>query len=166
MPSAKEIKARMGMGMSVAIRRRGLWAIAAELGFEVKDSDSKFGVGVEHTIAAELRDQGFSVMEQASHRAPFDLAVGAARVDVKAAHYAEYLHPNGQTWSRGYFFALNKVPATCDLYLLVCEGGIFDGDRYYVPANEAPQRMATITPTGHRFAPYRNAVHILRGMAA
>lgn len=166
MPSASEVKATIGMGIKGALFKRGLWKIANELGLEIKDSDSKFGVRIQVAEAARLRDLGFYVEEHEHHQAPFDLLAGGVRVDCKAAHYKEYRHPNGHTISAGYFFALNKVPATCDLYLLVCEGGHRDGERYYIPASAAQQRMITITPTGRRFAAYRNALDVLIAMAA
>lgn len=165
MPSATELRAMGKNALAVKASRMGLWKVAGDIGLAVKESDSLFGIGVQEREAGLLRAEGLAV-ESHPVKHPFDLTVGTARVDVKASHYAEYQHKDGGSMSRGYFFALHKLPATCDLYLLVCVGGMFDGDRYFVPANEAPQRMATITPTGRRFAPYRNAVHILRGMAA
>ena len=165
MPSCPELDAIGEGALGSQIGRRGAWKVAAECGLEVKESDSKFGIGVHQAEATRLRGLGFHVVEHTTKH-PFDLTVDGVRVDTKASHYAEYPHKNGGTMSRGYFFALNKVPATCDLYLLVCEGGHRDGERYYVPASAAQQRMITITPTGKRFAAYHNALDVLIAMAA
>lgn len=138
-----------------------MWGLAAEMGLHVKNSESKFGIRIQERVAALLRTRGFAVLEH-SVKHPFDLTVSGARVDVKAAHYKEYPHKHGGTLSRGYFFALHKVPATCDVYVLCCCDDADEiGDTYYVPASDAPQRMVTITPTGKRFERYRNDLSFL-----
>lgn len=162
MPSCAEMRASGENALACAVtRKRGMWRIATEMGLSVKGSESKFGIRIQERVATLLRARGFAVLEH-SVKHPFDLTVSGARVDVKAAHYKEYPHKHGGTLSRGYFFALNKVPATCDVYILCCCNDSDEiGDTYYVPAPDAPQRTVTIAPTGKRFERYRNNLSFL-----
>jgi hypothetical protein len=163
MPSMPELtRAGHGRLANAITRSGGSMAWAKTIGMPLKESETRRGQAIEAAIADELRSLGFSV-ERQSTRAPFDLLVDGVRVDVKSGKYGEYKHKNG-TLVRGHVFALNKVPATCDLYLLV---GV-DGEnrplwRYYIPASEAQVRTITITPTGKRYAAFKDDIaHLTR----
>jgi hypothetical protein len=104
-----------GTGLANAISRRcgGWYALAKELGLEIKKSETTFGKTYEIRAAEMLASNGFQVRRMPQNF-PYDLLIGdCVKVDVKAAKL--YHGSNGDFYS----FNLDKPFATCDFYLLM-----------------------------------------------
>lgn len=148
MPSTLDLSVRGRNDLSCQISKRGGFRAWAKLiGFEQQDSESKLGAAGEDNAIDLLRSLGFEVERQTA-RAPFDLLVNGVRVDVKTGRLFDS-YGTSNPGVRAFIFALNKVPATCDLYLLNCVTG--DGsvlDRYFIPASEAKVRTISIMASG------------------
>lgn len=162
MPSANELRGQGRNDLACAISRRGGFKSWADrLGVGLKGSETELGQRVEREVAAWLEGEGFDVRRQTT-RAPFDLLVNGHRVDVKSAHYTEYRKQGAEFNIFGWVFGLSKVPATCDVYLLVC---LSDSDehmrRYIIPAAAAQVQTITITERG-KYEPFRDALDHLR----
>lgn len=157
MPSRNEL-ASTGAGplANYLTRNGGILSWAARVGARLKWTETHRGLDVQLKIAEELRGRGFQVKQQAT-RAPFDLLVDGVRVDVKSARFTRYRGSSG--YVQGHIFALNKVPATCDLYLCC---GVDESNgilwRYYIPAEHARIRTLTISPTGKKYLRFKEAV--------
>lgn len=104
-----------GTGLSNAISRRcgGWYALAKEMGYEIKESETTFGKTYEIQAAEMLRAHGFQVRRM-SQNFPYDLLIDdCVKVDVKASKL--YNGKNGNFYS----FNLEKQFATCDFYILL-----------------------------------------------
>jgi len=147
MPSANELRALGQNALAMAVSRRGGFRYWAErLNLPLKGTETHRGQAVETHVAAYLVGLGFDVKSQTT-RAPFDMLIdGCVRVDVKSARYGDYIRKDARKRTpqrtKGFAFGLNKVPPTCDLYVLC---GVDEGNtvlwRYFVPATEARVRM-------------------------
>lgn len=166
MPSRNELADNAMESLANYLTRNGGMAAWAErVGARLKWTETHRGQAVQRAVAVELLEMGFDVKEQTA-RAPFDLLVDGVRVDVKSAKYSEYRNSHTGTYVRGHVFALNKVPATCDLYLCC---GVDESNaimwRYYIPAEHARVRTLTITPTGKKYTRFREAIDELRALS-
>ena len=116
MPSKSEIEEFYGnTSLSNKISRTGgLYYWADQLGLEIKESESKFGIEVELYVKEVLENMGFKC-ETTSTKHPYDLLVDdCVKVDVKAARVTKV------RGSDAYSFRLAKPKQTCDVYVAVC----------------------------------------------
>lgn len=98
---------------NVVSRRHGWYALAKEMGLEIKESETGFGKIFEKKACEMLRAQGFEVRRM-SQNFPYDLLVDdCLKIDVKASRL--YRGEEGNF----YTFNLEKPYATCDFYLLL-----------------------------------------------
>jgi hypothetical protein len=114
MPSEKECKEYYhNSGLSNAIsRREGWYALAAELGLQVKKSETFFGKLFEQAAQEQLISRGYEVRRMPQNF-PYDLLVNdCVKIDVKASKL--YRSKNGNFYS----FNLEKPFCTCDIYML------------------------------------------------
>ena len=94
-------------------KHKGWYALAAELGLPVKESETQFGKLFEGRASDLLKSQGFQVRKMTT-RYPYDLLVDdCVKVDVKAS---KLFHCDDGNY---YAFSLEKDYATCDFYLLL-----------------------------------------------
>ena len=99
-PSHSELRSvgRSDIACQVS-RRGGSIAIAKDMGYPRRLSDSDFGWLGESQCRMMLESEGFSVTKPEGVKSPYDLLVGGlVRVDVKAANWSDY----GR--SRGWFY--------------------------------------------------------------
>lgn len=156
MPTAKELQRAGRNDLACAIVRFGgfrQWA--TDLGLALSGAETHVGQGEEERTAEYLRGEGFTV-ERQTCKAPFDLLVDGVRVDVKAAR------PTMLRTTRAHVFALNKVPPTCDFYIMV--GLDEDGAvlwRCFVPAMAAQKRTISVCGSG-KYEVFKGALGELR----
>lgn len=108
-----------GLANAVSRRPGGWYAIAKEMGYEIKKSETTFGKTYEIQTAEMLKSYGFEVRRMPQNF-PYDLLIDdCVKVDVKASKL--YHGKNGNFYS----FNLEKQFATCDFYILltVAENG-------------------------------------------
>ncbi len=132
MPSNKECINFFGnYALSNAVSKRygGWYALAKEMGYPVKKSETYLGKAQEQETCDMLTSMGFDVARM-STRFPYDILVdNCVKIDVKASHL--YQGKNGNF----YTFNLEKKYATCDIYVLNTlddEGNIVDS--FVVPS--------------------------------
>lgn len=116
MPSRSEIEEFYGNAALTGkiSKTGGFHHWADQLGLEVKESESKFGIELEKQIKNILENMDFKC-EITSTKHPYDLLVDdCVKIDVKAARISKF---NG---SNGYSFRLAKSKQTCDVYVAVC----------------------------------------------
>lgn len=134
MPSRSECENYYhGSGLTNAVSRRcgGWYALAKEMGYEIKESETTFGKTCEIQAAEMLRANGFQVRRM-SQNFPYDLLIDdCVKVDVKASKL--YHGKNGNFYS----FNLEKQFATCDFYILLTVAQNGDITRtMVVPSNQ------------------------------
>jgi hypothetical protein len=115
MPSRKECENYFhGTGLTNVISRRyGWYNLAKELGFDIKESETRFGKTYEARATEMLQGMGFEVRRM-SQNFPYDLLVDdCVKIDVKASRL--YRGKQGNFYS----FNLEKSFATCDFFLLL-----------------------------------------------
>lgn len=128
MPSRREIDDFYGNhALSNKISRTGgffFWA--NKLGLQVKESESKLGISLEHQVMEMLKDMGFKC-EMTATRYPYDLLVdNCVKIDVKAARKSKV----GS--SDVYSFRIAKPQQTCDVYIAICLSESKTIERVYV----------------------------------
>lgn len=117
MPSRSQIEFVLkNSSVTNAISKNGGFAFwSVKLGLELKDSESKTGKLFESTTEFMIQDKCGLETSTTSTKHPYDLVAGNfVKIDVKSGRIYNY---NGfDYWS----FNLEKVPATCDIYICHC----------------------------------------------
>jgi hypothetical protein len=115
MPSRRECEEyyqNTRLGNAVTRRCGGWYALAKELGLEMKKSETDFGKMYEELASDELRAMGFEVRRM-TQNFPYDLLVDdCVKIDVKAS--CLYKGKQGSFYS----YNLEKPFAVCDFFLL------------------------------------------------
>lgn len=92
----------------------GFYKWAERLNLKIKDSETKLGYAYELEVRDRLRKLGY-LAETTGIRHPYDLIVNnAIKIDVKVAR--PFIN---QKSGRYHTFHLEKLPHTCDLYIIV-----------------------------------------------
>jgi hypothetical protein len=157
-PSHGDLKEMGRYDLSNQITRRGGFLKWSDrLGIERRTSDSDTGWEGERAASERLQALGFRVTPRRGVKCPFDLLIdGVLRIDVKAARQQCY----GD--SRGWFYRIGKLPQA-DLVLL---WQLDTGGFYAVPWFLCPTTNITISPTGGKYARFRNNAGLIRDMLA
>lgn len=165
MPTCGELKQAGDNALACAIVRNGGFAgWAARLSLSRKGTETHFGQRWEQHELRFFASLGFGVQRQTC-RAPFDLLVNGARVDVKAARYTECANSNSGAITRGYVFAGLKRGRTCDFFDLLCIDKGAVRRRFIVPVSSARVTTLTITSSSlngaGKYARFADAVLLL-----
>ena len=117
MPSASETELVLqNSSLSNKIAKTGgFYSWAKRLKLEIKHTETSTGKEYESKLSWYLIDKGYEV-KQMSVKHPYDLLVNESiKIDVKAAR--RYYYNN-----KGYMYSFNmeKVDASCDLYVCYC----------------------------------------------
>jgi hypothetical protein len=141
MPSASMLRRyKFGDGLCARISRMGGFDLVAGIaGLPLRPSASRKGWRWEKWFADMCRARGLDVSTSRSVKAPHDLTVNGATIDVKASGYHNYA--NGRV--RGWMFNIHNKHRP-DIIAVVC---LRDGHAerlYFIPGCE-PKKTLSIT---------------------
>lgn len=157
-PTVSDLTGLQRQDLASQIQKRGGFpAVAARLGIDRAISDTDTGWAGEVAAANFLRFLGLEVESREGVKCPYDLLInGVLRIDVKAARQCQY------GYSAGWFYRIGKYPQADVVMLWQLDTGRFHVLPWYV----CPTTNITITPTGHKYAEYRDNVDLIHQMIA
>lgn len=130
MPSRSECDRATGSSsLSNKISKTGgFYKWADRMGLDVKVSDTKTGTDFENKVIEFLSAKGYGC-NGTSVRHPFDICLSSGvKIDAKISKLCR------QKSGNFYQFNLEKLPHTCDLYILCCINDNGDEKMYIIPS--------------------------------